>query len=398
MKLALGAPLAGLVLALASSAPARAAEPAATAYEPARRPSCGGDGPGVQITWVDIAAPEALERAVCDWFRDEPWRVRFAAAAALAPAPRGAEAELHLLVHIASSSQARLFVHAPGEPAWSYDVALPGPLDAASVEVLAQALHSTVQAATERRHASAPPRAAQSREPTATSPAPDAPGRRARVPVAEPALEPSPLAQDVPISAGARVDPAPRARSGSPLPVHTGVGYLALLRGDEPLIHGPTLRITVDAQRQGPTLGGYFRGTLFSSGARDTTGISVRSSGVSLGAGVSAAAPLAKTLDPLQARAALGAGVDLLALDVRVTDPARARLAADRRARPRPFVGAEAGVAWHTGPIELELTLLLRWQLLHTTYEVRDPDGQRSTVFEPWRLQPGASLAAAYVW
>jgi hypothetical protein len=41
---------------------------------------------------------------------------------------------------------------------------------------------------------------------------------------------------------------------------------------------------------------------------------------------------------------------------------------------------------------------LLRWQLLHTTYEVRDLDGQRVNVFEPWRLQPGASLAAAYVW
>jgi hypothetical protein len=440
VRTALGAALVALGVALVGRPlPARAAEPLPAA-EPAREHRCGGAGPAVSITWLDIAEPEALERAVCDWFRDEPWRVRFTTATPPARAARSSGAVLRVLVRLASPGQASLLVQTGRDPAWSYDVVLPGPLDAAGVEVLAQALHSTVQAAAERiqRPATAPPprrdgstATTTSRPPSVALPAgatipptpatstatpPPATSTATRSAVAAtragsdsstsradgtaPALGEvaTPLARDEPVNAGPTAAPAPLERAGSPLPVHTGLGYLGLWRGDEPPIHGPTLRIGVDARRRGPTLGGYFRGTLFTSGTRHGNGLSVRSSGVSLGAGASLAAPMTGSSEPFEARLALGAGVDLLALDVRVTDPSRARLSADRRARPRPFLGAEAGAAWRSGPLELELSLLLRWQVLHTTYDVLDPAGQRSTLFEPWRLQPGASLAAAYVW
>jgi hypothetical protein len=58
------------------------------------------------------------------------------------------------------------------------------------------------------------------------------------------------------------------------------------------------------------------------------------------------------------------------------------------------FLGAEAGIARRFGVFELEL---VRYQLSHTAYEVRD--GQvLSTLFESWQLQPGLSLGAGYVW
>jgi hypothetical protein len=87
----------------------------------------------------------------------------------------------------------------------------------------------------------------------------------------------------------------------------------------------------------------------------------------------------------------------LIALDVQVLDPTTARPAPDLRAPPRFFLGAEAGADWQMGAFELELSALLRWQLSHTTYQVRDGD-ELLTVLEPWRLQPGVSITAAYIW
>ena len=97
-----------------------------------------------------------------------------------------------------------------------------------------------------------------------------------------------------------------------------------------------------------------------------------------------------------------GAGVELrplaeLACRASEGDPTTVRLAQDRRARPRFFLGAEAGADWQMGVFEIELSALLRWQLSHTTYQVREGD-QILTVLAPWRLQPGMSITASYIW
>jgi hypothetical protein len=94
---------------------------------------------------------------------------------------------------------------------------------------------------------------------------------------------------------------------------------------------------------------------------------------------------------------ALGGSADLVALDVQVLAPTELRLSGNRRARPRFFLGAEAGIARRFGAFELELLALVRYQLSHTAYQVQD--GQAlSTLFESWQLQPGLSLGAGYVW
>ena len=119
----------------------------------------------------------------------------------------------------------------------------------------------------------------------------------------------------------------------------------------------------------------------------------VKSAGVSLGSGVAVRAPLSA----FGLLAAFGGSLDLLALDVEVLDPGAVRLAEDLRPRPRFFLGAEAGADWRVGAFELGLSALLRWQLSHTTYQVRDGD-ELVTVLDPWRLQPGVSMTVAYVW
>jgi hypothetical protein len=43
------------------------------------------------------------------------------------------------------------------------------------------------------------------------------------------------------------------------------------------------------------------------------------------------------------------------------------------------------------------LTAHLRWQLLATRYQIRD-DEAIVPLFQPWRLQPGLALDAAYRW
>jgi hypothetical protein len=90
-------------------------------------------------------------------------------------------------------------------------------------------------------------------------------------------------------------------------------------------------------------------------------------------------------------------GLELLELETRVWDPSELRVVAARQPRARPSLLFEAGLAWRSGPWELSGLAIARWQLLASHYQVQRGEAADS-VLRPWRLQPGASLGAAYVW
>jgi hypothetical protein len=314
-----GAPLV-LRFLLLLALPALAADPPAAATPgKAGRAPCGGNGPAnIDVSWVNIDAQQALESAVCDWFRDDPWRVRFSRLS-FVPAPRAPET-LSIAVELASAERARLHVTVSPEPYWTHDVALSAGLDETGVEIIAQTLHSITDAVVR----SAPARA---------RPKPVA-GSAARAPDADAGqVTPSPAATDGNDRGGAR----DKAVAGRGLAAHTGIGFVAFLRGEEPTSYGPASSIAVDWSRQPTTLGSFFRGAPFTSDEKRAAGLEVKSS------------------------------------------------------------GAEAGMTRRFGAFELELLALARYQLSHTAYQVRD--GQAlTTLFESWRLQPGLSIGAGYAW
>jgi hypothetical protein len=397
--------------------------------------SCGGAGPDtLDIVWVKLPNEKALTVAACDWLRDEKWRVRFERASAVPPArnaaPRSGEAHgVRLVVALDSPERARLYVDLPSGRRWVRDVQIEAGFGDASVEAIAQALHSVAQAtdasddppgdaSSEARLAVRSPLSPRQGTPptrASASPAAKAPARlenpqRASLePIADrsPPLPGGPAARasgaeaatpgagnvlpsrDAATPSNARHAPA----SGRPVSVLTGLGYLMFLRGEEPLLHGPVLRVELDGAAGAASLGGYFNGVLFTSAEKQLPLLVVQTSGVSLGAGVS----LRSSFSELGIRAGLGGGVDLVTLDTVVRDPTALRLLPDRRARPRGFLSGDIAGTYRLGAVELELAALLRWQLLHTSYQARDGD-EVLVLFEPWRLQPGLSAGAAYVW
>lgn len=399
-----------------SIAPAAGAEPPALAPRaPAARvlAPCGGTGPEtLEIVVAPAAAPSgpALRRAVCDWFRDDRWRVRWVSPA---PLPERRLDVLRVVIDPTSSGGVRLNGEGP-RGRWMHELPVPTELDDTGVEAVAEALHSTAQAEIAPPLMPRRPRASEpapaptlpSRPPLAASTARDEPlaNRPSRVssrpqtttaPPLRPDIQPAPRAPVARAPGGERPTPAaPRpALAGELLRVHTALGYLAYARGPEPLLHGPSLHLELDALPRGVTLGASFRASLLTSATRRTLGFDVRTSGVSLSLGAAASVPVAG----LTARAGLGAGVDWLALSVRVRDAELVRRVPERTSSPRFFAGLEAGVRHRFGAFELSADALLRFLPVNTPYQVL-ADDRPITLLEPWQLQPGASLDLGYVW
>lgn len=390
-------------LLLAQLVPAHAAhalppEPRAAALAPC------GDGKGrLEIVMLpppspaslapDAAILRALRDAVCDWFRDDRWSVSFSQQAALPePSARGLRLSLELRVELA-----RLHIDTTSGRS-VHDVPLASGLDDAGVEAVAEALHSAIQAASvelhpgseatpsasfssERAHALATPARASAAEPPSASPS------------STPGVATAGRDEATPDGGATRVRASRAAARGRQFPVHTALGYQAYARGAEPFMHGPALHVELDALSRAVTLGGSFRASAFTSGARRSGGFAVGSRGVSLSLGAAATLPIGG----VSLRAAASSGVDLIALDVRVIEPTLVRSVPDRRVAPRPFSGLEAGVRYGLGSFELAVDALVRWLWVDTPYQVRD--GERAlTVFQPWQLQPGAVLELGYIW
>lgn len=305
---------------------------------------------------VELAAA-SLRDASCDWFRDDRWTVSFTQLPAL-PEPRPSPS-LRLILELPSLQSARLHVDAPSGRS-VHDVPLTSGLDDAGIEALAEALHSTAEAAgamavPERNDAPDIPRASAGHD-------------------------------------SARVSRA-RGEEGRHLPVHTALGYQAYARGPEPFMHGPALHVELDALAL-PVIGAAFlRASAFTSGTRRAGGFAVRSSGASFSLGVAASVPIGR----LTARAAASGGVDRVALDVRVIDRTLVRSLPNRDVAPRFFNAVEAGVRWRLGSFELAFDALARLLWNETSYQVLD--GERAqTLFQPWQLQPGAVLELGYIW
>jgi hypothetical protein len=370
--------LAGLNVGTAARAAGPAPPGAPTALE-----SCGGSGPErleiVVAAPRDALAPDTsatleLRRAICDWFRDDRWHVRFSSGT---PERRGG-ASLRIVLELTAAA-ARM--QADGlRGRWTHDVPLVAGLDETGVEAVAEALHSAVQAEL------APPIVAR---PSAlrSSAAP-------RTTLATPADAAPPPLEPAPVTAVGERRAAQRPHvEGHHLPVHTALGYQLYARGPEPSMHGPALHIEVDALPWAVTLGAYFRASLFTSATRRVTGFDVRSSGASLSLGAAASAPVAG----LTLRAALGGGLDLVAVAARVNDPELVRLLPARDTSPRPFIGAEAGVRYRAGAFEIALDALLRMLAFDSQYQLLTPNGPVA-LLQPWQVQPGALLELGYVW
>lgn len=427
--------LSKLVAAGLVAARAFGAEPEAGVRPTRTGASCGGAGPDtLDIVWVKLPSEKPLTVAACDWLREERWRVRFERASSVPAArevpPRSGKAHgVRLVVALDSPERARLYVDLPSGRRWVRDVPIDAAFGDASVEAIAQALHSVAQATdaadeprrdarSEARSAAGSRLSPRQRTPPAAasgSPAANAPARvenaerSSRAPIAD---------RSAPLLGGPRARAsgaeAPTPRGGTVVPstdaatpsdarhaqasrravsVLTGLGYLMVLRGAEPLLHGPVLRIALDGAARAASFGGYFNGVLLTPTEKQLPLLVVQTSGVSLGAGVS----LRSSFSELGIRAGLGGGVDFVTLDTAVRDPTALRLLPDRRARPRGFVSGDIAGTYRLGAVELELAALLRWHLLHTSYQARDGD-EVLVLFEPWRLQPGLSAGAAYVW
>jgi len=342
----------------------------------------------------DRAVLGALRDAVCDWFRDDRWSVSFSQQAALSdPDVRRLRLSLELPSSAAAPPNvdtARLHIDtASGRSV--HDVPIESGLDDAGIEAIAEALHSTAQAAS----AEAPPRrppSAQAKALTTPAPEPERDAAPASAPsTASPAVPPA-RDDSTPDRGPIARAPGPVA-SGRSFPVHTALGYQAYARGAEPFMHGPALHFELDALSHTFTLAGYFRASVFTSGTRRSAGFAFRSSGASLNLGVAASLPIGAA----GLRAAASSGVDLVALDVRVLDPELVRSIPDRNVAPRPFSSLEAGVRYGLGSFELAADALVRWLWANTQYQVRAGE-RRLIVFQPWRLQPGALVELGYVW
>jgi hypothetical protein len=363
---------ASLLLAAATASGCAHAAPSASRLAPqpelARElESCGGTGPdSLQVTLVRIPNPPALRHAICDWFQDEPWRVRFRVFDGLPPgAPEPGAGELFVSITPSAASLAQLSVLAPArDPAaaparWLEPVSLRSGWDEVGIEVIAQTLHSTAQASLSRAFPPDPPVAT-----IVTTRAPRS--------VEEPEA------------------PASEAVA---LPVHTALGYHFYVHGDEPVTHGPSLRLELDWLSRAVVLSSYVRTALFTSTEAHSEGVAIGLNGIGLGGGLAASLPWRRWTG----RVGLGGNVDLLGLDVQVQDAEALRSLGSGRPRPRVFLTAEAGLAARLGRTEVGLAGLLRWQTSESHYEVLE-GGQPHTIARAWRLQPGAALEVAYVW
>lgn len=373
-------------LVLCAPACARAAKPSAGS-ENRELAACAGLGSErVEVIIVGSAAAPALRDAICDWFERDAARVEFRVSSELPP-PRVLvpASPQRLAVELRSERDVRLHVDvmprsgAPERASW--DIELPGGLDAAAVEVIAQALHSTLEAA----HALNAPAAEQiAADPPASSgalpsppPAPDAAG-----------------AGQPPASSAARASPASsRAAQTAPTPRRVGLGYQIHVRGDEPLTHGPFLNAELALGLRSVALGTFVRAGAFTSGSARFADLELALRGLAFGAGISAQAPLG----PWSARLALGPSLELISRELTVLDPEGLQPIADQPSRPRAFLGAEGGTAFRSGPFGIGVAGSLRWQLSESYYDLRD-QGRRTTVMRPWRWQPGASLDVSYSW
>jgi hypothetical protein len=405
----------------ASQAPAHSARLEAPSETVRELASCGGSGPDTLVlTLSRIPAESDLRSAICDWFSDEPWRVRFRSVGSELPhAQRPSAGELHVTILLASESSAQLNVTAPpreaGEPLarWLERVPLSSGFDDVGIEVIAQTLHSTAQASHSRAFSPAPALAAAPAPP----PPPATPPAAAPVPAAA-----SPAAAAVPLDAAAAALPgaaqtaALAASPTSPLPpgapvdqdrsgadfalsparalgVHTALGYQFYDRGAEPLTHGPSLRVELDWLSRTVVWSTFLRGALFTSAPARAAGVEIGLDGMGLGAGVAASLPWKKLI----ARLALGANVDVVGIKIDVNESEALRSTGSGPARPRMFLTSETGVAARLGPIEIGVEGLLRWQTSSSHYDILE-EGQPHTLLRAWRLQPGAALEVAYVW
>jgi hypothetical protein len=419
LRASAGACLVTLALACAHAppTPARAARAGPPPGPDARElASCGGSGPdSLVLTLSRIPDEDELRRAICDWFSDEPWRVRLRSVGSELPRAEKVRAgELLVTILLASKSSAQLNVTAPGRSAgspparWLELVPLHGGFDDVAIEVLAQTLHSTAQASLARAF----PPTAPAAPPlpvaapalavdaiTRASPIVSARGAPASTPPAVAsaatapilALAPAPAESESPADeARARPDFAlypERARR-----VHSALGYQFYARGGEPLTHGPTLRMELDLLTRGVVLGSFVRAALFTSTPARSGGVEIGLEGMGVGAGLAASLPAQHWLG----RLALGTNLDLIDLGVSVNDPEAWR-SLPGRTRPRLFLTAETGVAARFSRFEIGADALLRWQTSSSHYDVLE-GGQPHTLARAWRLQPGAALEVAYLW
>jgi hypothetical protein len=392
----------------AAHSPVRSAPVEAPTQAVRELASCGGSGPdALVLTLSRIPAESDLRSAICDWFSDEPWRVRFRSVGSELPSalpPR--VGELHVTILLASESSAQLNVtappHAAGAPParWLERVELGTGLDDVGIEVIAQTLHSTAQASHSR--AFRPSLVA-----AAPAPPPPAAGAAAAPPVAAAAAVPGPTpAAAVPAAAPPTPSPPPgapvdqdRSRAEfalSPpnvLAVHTALGYQFYERGAEPLTHGPSLRVELDWLSRSVVWSSFVRAALFTSTPARSERVDIGLVGLGLGAGLAASVPWQHWL----ARLALGSSVEVVGISVDVNESEALHSLGDGRARPRLFLTAETGVAARLGRIELGVDGLLRWQTSRSHYDVLE-GGQPRTLVRAGRLQPGAGLEVAYRW
>jgi hypothetical protein len=399
-----GALVAGLLAAVAVQlAPAREAAAAPPGDVPASPAppvtSCGGSGPdALEVTLARMPREPALRHAVCDWFRDEPWRVTFhSQEAALPRADVPASGQLLVTIFPLSADAAQLNITAPGRspdwrPArWLERVPLRSGFDDVGIEVIAQSLHSTAQATLSR--ALVPPPAPPA---PPNPPAPSALPTSALPTSALPAT--ASLAAEEPVlraerSASGELDAPARVHYGLPLPVHTALGYHFHARGSEPVTHGPSLRIELDWLSRDVIFSSYVRTALFTSPRARAEGVELGLNGIGLGAGLAASVPSGRWTG----RFALGSSVDLLGLDVGVVDDSETRSLGGGRPKPRFFMTSEAGLSRRFARVEVGLSALLRWQTSASYYEVLD-EGETRTILRASRFQPGAALEIAYVW
>ncbi len=388
--------LAGAVAHAASppaATPAAATPPApAPAVAPAPPiTSCGGSGPDeLLVTLARVPREAALRRAVCDWFRDEPWRVTFhSQEQGLPRAEEPGSGQLLVTVFPLPPDAAQLNITAPGRSPdwrtarWLERVELRNGFDDVDVEVIAQTLHSTAQATLSRAHVPPPAPRAPAQQPPVSSAAP--------VPTALLASE-QPALRPVRATPG-ELDAPPRMTYALPLPVHTAVGYHFHARGGEPVTHGPSLRIELDWLSRALVLSSFVRTSLFTSSRARAQGVELGLNGIGIGAGLAASAPAG----PWTGRFALGSSVDLLGLDVGVTDGASTRSLGGGRPHPRFFATTEAGVSRRFARVEVGLSGMLRWQASASYYELLE-QGDTHTILRAWRLQPGGALEVAYIW
>ena len=354
---------AALWLALLVPSCARAAHPSVGSPSPPLQACAGSGSEHIEVTLLGAARVPALRDAICDWLRADVARVEFMSAPTSAPIPPASAASLRrVVVELPAPSQARLQVdvaRTSGAPErWSWDVELPARFDAAGVEVIAQALHSTLEAA----------RGA----PRQTSA--DAPG---------PSAEPVDRGSE---RTAAHLEP-------SPLILRAGVAYQFHARGDEPLTHGPAVNVELGLDLGTVSVGGFVRAGGFTSGRARFADLELVLRGLDLGAGLSAQAPLGSWAF----RLAAGPSLELISRQLSVLDPNAVRQLEDQPSRPRPFVSAEAGIGFLSGPVAIGVIGLLRWQLAASHYDVLDM-GQPTTVMRPWRWQPGGAVEVSYSW